>query len=54
MTTIPARPDTDAVDLTPAEPEVTDMDDFPLIDVGGYLTCGCHGSQREHACGPLD
>ncbi len=26
----------------------------PLLDVGGYLTCGCHGSQREHTCGPPD
>jgi hypothetical protein len=25
-----------------------------LLDVGGYLPCGCHGSQREHTCGPLD
>lgn len=25
-----------------------------LLDVGGYLACGCHGSQREHTCGPLD
>jgi len=22
----------------------------PLLDVGGYLACGCHGSQREHTC----
>ncbi|BCJ65883.1 hypothetical protein [Polymorphospora rubra] len=29
------------------------MDD-DLIDVGGYLSCGCHGSQRDHTCGPLD
>jgi hypothetical protein len=21
-----------------------------LVDVGGYLVCGCHGSQREHTC----
>jgi hypothetical protein len=27
--------------------------DVPLLDVGGYLACGCHGSQREHTCGPL-
>ena len=26
----------------------------PLTDVAGYLPCGCHGSQREHTCGPLD
>jgi hypothetical protein len=24
--------------------------DVPLLDVGGYLACGCHGSQREHTC----
>jgi hypothetical protein len=28
--------------------------EVPLLDVGGYLACGCHGSQREHTCGPLD
>ena len=22
----------------------------PVLDVGGYLACGCHGSQREHTC----
>jgi hypothetical protein len=22
----------------------------PLLDVGGYLACGCLGSQREHTC----
>jgi hypothetical protein len=22
----------------------------PLLDVGGYLGCGCHGSQRDHTC----
>ena len=26
----------------------------PITDGGGYLPCGCHGSQREHTCGPLD
>ena len=25
-----------------------------LLDTGGYLACGCHGSQRDHTCGPLD
>lgn len=25
-----------------------------LLDTGGYLACGCHGSQREHTCGPRD
>ncbi|MFI1993214.1 hypothetical protein [Actinoplanes sp. NPDC020271] len=53
MTTTPARLDPDDVDLTPAEPPA-DVDDYPLTDVGGYLACGCHGSQREHTCGPLD
>ncbi len=24
-----------------------------LLDSGGYLSCGCHGSQRDHTCGPL-
>jgi hypothetical protein len=28
--------------------------DEPITDVGGYLSCGCHGSQRDHTCGPLD
>lgn len=27
--------------------------DVPLLDVGGYLACGCHGSQRDHTCMPL-
>jgi hypothetical protein len=26
----------------------------PLLDSGGHLACGCHGSQRDHTCGPLD
>jgi hypothetical protein len=26
----------------------------PLTDPDGYLACGCHGSQRDHTCGPLD
>ncbi len=25
----------------------------PLLDVGGYLACGCHGSQSEHTCKPF-
>ena len=25
-----------------------------LLDTGGYLACGCHGTQRDHTCGPLD
>ena len=32
----------------------TDTLDDPITDVGGYLPCGCHGSQRDHTCGPLD
>lgn len=33
-----------------------DDEDFgePLVDSGGYLRCGCHGSQRDHTCGPQD
>lgn len=27
--------------------------DQPLTDVGGYLSCGCHGSQRDHTCIPF-
>lgn len=30
----------------------TGTTDVPLLDVGGYLACGCHGSQREHTCEP--
>ncbi|MFG1658092.1 hypothetical protein ACGFIY_16345 [Micromonospora chersina] len=26
----------------------------PLVDVAGYLPCGCHASQRDHTCIPLD
>ncbi len=26
----------------------------PIVDTGGYLSCGCHGSQRDHTCGPPD
>lgn len=26
----------------------------PLLDVGGYLACGCHSSQREHTCNDND
>ena len=29
------------------------LEDF-LLDTGGYLACGCHGSQRDHTCDPLD
>ncbi|MDM4720363.1 hypothetical protein QTQ03_12550 [Micromonospora sp. WMMA1363] len=28
--------------------------ELPLLDVGGYLVCGCHGSQREHTCTSSD
>jgi hypothetical protein len=28
--------------------------EVPLLDTGGYLACGCHGSQRDHTCGPRD
>ncbi|RAO40477.1 hypothetical protein GAR06_06223 [Micromonospora saelicesensis] len=28
--------------------------DLPLLDIGGYLACGCDGSQREHTCQPND
>ncbi|MEV7231635.1 hypothetical protein AB0M79_32180 [Polymorphospora sp. NPDC051019] len=28
--------------------------EVPLLDIGGYLACGCHGSQREHTCQPFD
>jgi hypothetical protein len=34
-----------------AEDGVTD--DGPITDVGGYLSCGCHGSQRDHTCRPF-
>jgi hypothetical protein len=26
------------------------MADEPITDVGGYLSCGCHGTQRDHTC----
>lgn len=22
----------------------------PIVDIGGYLPCGCHGDQRDHDC----
>lgn len=28
--------------------------EVPMVDVGGYLACGCHASQRDHTCTPLD
>lgn len=52
MTTT-TQPKADDFDLTPAEPP-PNANDYPLTDFGGYLACGCHGSQREHTCGPLD
>jgi hypothetical protein len=33
----------------PSEPEAD-----PILDVGGYLPCGCHGTQRDHTCGPRE
>jgi hypothetical protein len=27
--------------------------DEPIADVAGYLSCGCHGSQRDHTCIPF-
>ncbi|RZU49336.1 hypothetical protein EV385_1081 [Krasilnikovia cinnamomea] len=55
-----AEPDNGPV-VTPATIQrgaTNDLDtaaaDLPLLDVGGYLACGCHGSQRDHTCGPLD
>jgi hypothetical protein len=27
--------------------------DEPITDVAGYLSCGCHGTQREHTCIPF-
>jgi hypothetical protein len=44
------RPDLNDFDLAPAESE----EDFPLVDFGGYLACGCHGSQQEHTCVPSE
>jgi hypothetical protein len=43
---------------SPANPADTDdADDFdldaPLLDSGGYLKCGCHGTQRDHTCVPF-
>jgi hypothetical protein len=32
----------------------TGTTEVPLLDVGGYLACGCHGSQREHTCVSFD
>ncbi len=43
--------DTDRADDTGSAHDAVDA---PLLDVGGYLACGCHGSQRDHTCGPLD
>ena len=40
--------------VMPADEPTLDERDEPLIDAGGYLPCGCHGSQREHSCGPRD
>lgn len=35
--------------VNPADVEFSEVD-APITDSAGYLTCGCHGSQREHAC----
>jgi hypothetical protein len=24
----------------------------PIVDAGGFLDCGCHGTMREHVCSP--
>lgn len=45
--------DHQSTDLTDGHCD-TATTDVPLLDVGGYLACGCHGSQREHTCGPAD
>ena len=34
---------------TPADEAV----DEPIPDVGAYLSCGCHGTQRHHTCIPF-
>ncbi|GGQ79630.1 DUF6197 family protein [Couchioplanes azureus] len=46
----------DEYDSTHSSDHLPDADaaDVPLLDTGGYLACGCHGSQRDHTCGPLD
>jgi hypothetical protein len=36
-----------------AETEDNFLIDEPLTDVGGYLLCGCHGTQRDHTCKPF-
>jgi hypothetical protein len=36
-------------DLTARQFDTTTTE-VPLLDVGGYLACGCHGSQSEHTC----
>lgn len=32
-------------------PAFDPLDGGPILDAGGYLACGCHGTQREHSCG---
>ena len=32
----------------------TGKTEVPLLDSGGYLSCGCHGSQRDHTCIPFN
>jgi hypothetical protein len=36
----------------PADSDLTV--DEPITDVGGYLSCGCHATQREHTCIPFN
>ncbi|GIE90888.1 hypothetical protein [Actinoplanes regularis] len=40
----------------PVEPAVeqSPLDVIRLLDADGNFACGCHGSQREHTCSPLD
>lgn len=46
----------DDYDRTHAIPEPADTVpvEIPLLDSGGYLACGCHGTQSDHTCGPRD
>jgi hypothetical protein len=34
------------------EPDETDLEDYPITDAGGYLPCGCLGTDRDHTCAP--
>lgn len=44
----PAEPEGDG--LLRFEDHMIGSPEGELVDVGGYLVCGCHGSQREHTC----